>query len=80
MNEEVINDLKQFISATVSQQFAVSADDIKTDILKEVRNLDAKIDTISSAIAEALDTNNEVVEAQLKYHESRFTKLESTTA
>ena len=80
MNEEVINDLKQFISTTISQQFAVSADDIKTDILKEVRNLDAKIDTISSAIAEALDTNNEVVEAQLKYHESRITKLESTTA
>ena len=80
MNEEVINDLKQFISATVSQQFAVSADDVKTDILKEVRNLDAKIDTISSAIAEVLDTNNEVVETQLKYHESRITKLESTTA
>lgn len=58
MNEEVINDLKQFISTTISQQFAVSADDIKTDILKEVRNLDAKIDTISSAIAEALYTNN----------------------
>lgn len=80
MNEEVINDLKQFISTTISQQFAVSADDIKTDILKEVRNLDAKIDTISSAIAEALYTNNEVVETQLKYHESRITKLESTTA
>jgi len=71
MNDDVITDLKQFIGATISQQ--------TSDLREDLQKLDTKLDEISSAVGESIDTANEVTEVQLKGHEARITKLEHKT-
>jgi cell division septum initiation protein DivIVA len=73
MNEDVINDLKQFIDVTVSQQISEVRDDIK----QLDKKLSAKIDDLSESVAEALTTSNEDVDGQLKDHETRIITLEA---
>lgn len=74
MNDDQIDDLKQFISATVSQ--ATSSMATKDD----VNRLEAKIDDLASSVAEALDNHSEATDHQLKDHDQRITKLEAKTA
>ena len=77
MDEDQLNDLKQFISATVSQATANMAtkDDIgKLDnrigrLEKKVDDFDLKIDTISETLNERLNE-----------HETKLTKLEQQAA
>lgn len=68
MNDEIIQDLKQFISVTVSQQISGLED-----------RLTNKIDDLSQSVADAMDRTNSVVDDQLKDHDRRITKLESKT-
>jgi hypothetical protein len=70
MDEDTLNDLKQFIAATVSQATANMA--TKDDILllsTQIQDLDLKVDTIAETLNEHLDD-----------HETRLTKLEQQPA
>lgn len=49
MNDEAIQDLKQFIAVTVSQQ----TNDIREDINKLDKKLSDKIDNLSESVAQA---------------------------
>jgi len=87
MNEDVINDLKQFIAVTVSQQTLDLREDIEGlhgDINKldqKIGSLDlklsTKIDNLADFVSEAMTTSNEEVDKQLKDHESRLSHLET---
>lgn len=88
MDKDVIADLKQFITATVSQQLALQTaelrEDIRKDIDKKIDTLDAKltrkIDDLSETVGDALHVSNEETDTQLKNHERRITRLEKRTA
>jgi len=87
MNEDVINDLKQFIAVTVSQQTLDLREDIEglhDDINKldqKIGSLDlklsTKIDNLADFVSEAMSASNEEVDKQLKDHESRISHLET---
>jgi hypothetical protein len=89
-NEELLDDLKQFIEATVSQQMAgfATKDDLanfatKDDIngLKsDIKALDEKLDTVQDAIAETLTHALEPIDASLHDHEQRLGRLEHRSA
>ena len=92
-DEEVIADLKQFISATVSQHTTPIRDDVATlkqdvtelkhdvaELKHDVKRIDKKVDDLSSYVADALDASNEVMQQQLDAHEKRITHLEQKTA
>lgn len=68
MTEEIVTDLKQFITATVSQQ--------TTELGQRIDNLEHKVDSLTGFVIEAIDTSNEETGKQLKNHERRITKLE----
>jgi hypothetical protein len=70
MNDDAIQDLKQFIAATVSQQTSGLATKL------DVERLESKMDDLSSAVAEALDTSSDAAQSQISDHESRISKLE----
>jgi uncharacterized coiled-coil protein SlyX len=76
MNDDTIQDLKQFIAATVSQQTS----DIRTEIKQLDEKLSNKIDDLSNSVGEALDKSNEAAELQLNDHEQRIIKLEQKIA
>ncbi|MGH7195444.1 MAG: hypothetical protein ACREGA_01560 [Candidatus Saccharimonadales bacterium] len=76
MDEDTIADLKQFITATISQQ-TVQLDE-KIDALDQ--KLSAKIDDLSASVGQAIDDSNEANDNQLKDHETRITKLEQTAS
>ena len=80
MNDDTISDLKQFISATVSQEVT----DLRSDLRSDIKNLDdklsLKIDDLSASVAEAIETANEFSETQLKNHEKRIVRLEHKAA
>lgn len=86
MDDEIINDLKQFITASLSQHFSDVArksdlDDVarKSDIEQSEKRLEKKIDDLSTHVAEALDTSNDAVQSQLSDHEQRIGKLEQAS-
>lgn len=72
MNEDVIEDFKQFITATVSQQIA----DVRTDIERLDNKLSNKIDDLSDSVAEAIQASNDSTDTQFNDHDQRITKLE----
>lgn len=74
MNDDVIQDLKQFIAATVAQQVS----DVRADIKNLDEKLNSRIDNLEQNIADAMDTNNDETFTQLKDHEKRITLLEQT--
>ncbi|MEC3979629.1 hypothetical protein QMK34_30680 [Amycolatopsis sp. H20-H5] len=85
-NEELFTDLKQFITATVSQQTAglATKDDIanmttKDDIdglRAEIKVLDEKVDIIQAAIADTFTYTAGTTDTTLQDHEHRLRKLE----
>lgn len=91
MNDDTIQDLKQFIVATISHQTSdlATKDDIRATkddmkaIKDDIKNLDdklsKKIDDLSSSVAESLEVTHEVIEVELKSHDQRITKLEQKT-
>ena len=72
MDENVIQDLKQFIAATVSQQ--------TSEIVVRLDKVEQKIDDLSHSVAEAIENTNESTDTQLKDHEHRITRLEHKAA
>jgi uncharacterized protein (UPF0335 family) len=68
MNDDIIQDLKQFISATISQQ--------TSDIIDRIDKVENKVDDLSDSVAEALENTNEATDAQLKDFENRIYSLE----
>lgn len=76
MDEAVLTDLKQFITAIVSQQ--TSQLNQKFDALEH--RLDKKIDDLSASVADALHRSNEAIELWRKDHEQRITYLERKTS
>lgn len=86
MNDEIIDDLKQFIAATISQQTARLEDRIDGidqrlgGIDQRIDRIESKIDDLSVSVAEAIDGVNDTTDKQLKDHERRILKLEHGAA
>jgi hypothetical protein len=96
MNEELIADLKQLITATISQQLSgvVTKEDLaematKDDLAAlraematkdDIARLERKLDEVQGHIAEALDTSNNAVDAHLKHLDRRLGTLEQAAA
>lgn len=81
MKEDVIDDLKQFIATTVSQQLSGVA--TKDDIARlegRFDKLEQKVDDVQASIGDALATSNDAIDAQLQDHELRITSLEHKPA
>ena len=84
MTSDEIQDLKQFIEATVSQQLHMQTmelrGDIKKDILQEVGHhldeQDEKLDEILTVVGESLHHQD----VRLNDHDDRLRKLERTAA
>lgn len=88
MNDDTINDLKQFIAATVHQEVGGVVDGVEgklegkfSEIHLQLEKLDRKIDDkaeeILEAIADTLGSRVEIVEEDVKGLDTRVTKLES---
>lgn len=87
-NEELFQDLKQFITATVSQQMAhvATKDDIQ-DVRSDVEGLsrrltavESKLDQVQDAIADTLTQAAEATDATLQDHDKRLRRLEHRAA
>lgn len=95
MKDDQVDDLKQFISTTITQQISqVMSEQIEVILDEKLaeqtaqidekfsaldQKLTSKIDDLSAFVGEALDASNETNAIQLKDHESRITKLEQST-
>lgn len=81
MNDDAITDLKQFITATVSQQSTGLREDIVNTLRKDIKQLDdtlsSKIDDLSTSVTEALENHGDATETQLHDHEQRIRNLET---
>ena len=71
MNDDLVADLKQFISGEMRHY----TDDLRA----EISRVELKIDDLSAAVAEALDTSNEYQEVRVGKLEQRLTRLEQKT-
>lgn len=87
MNDEQIDDLKQFIATTVQQESVELRNEMKemsVELRTEMREmrdeLNQKIDDLSESVAVAIDTSNEETEKRLSDHEDRITKLKTKPA
>lgn len=76
MNDDIIQDLKQFIATTVSQQTS----DLREDMQKMESRLTNGITDLSVSIGETIEASHEPIESQLQNHEKRITKLEKQPA
>jgi hypothetical protein len=93
-NEQLFDDLKQFIYTTISQQMAnvATKDDIdridnRIDTIEakmatkdDIKHLDQKLKDIQEAIGETLDKVNDETDATLKDHDKRIRRLEHKLA
>ncbi|MCX6727569.1 MAG: hypothetical protein NTX11_02025 [Candidatus Saccharibacteria bacterium] len=80
MNDDTIQDLKQFIEGTVYQHTASIRNELKIEINRLDVKLSSKIDDLSDAVADALENSNAETDKQLRNHEVRITKLEGSAA
>ena len=89
MNDDAIQDLKQFIAATVHQEISGVKDDISTmksdlssvkqdidEIKTDLNKLTHRVDDIDAKLDTVIEASGE----QIDDHEKRITKLESNTA
>ncbi|HUA13096.1 MAG TPA: hypothetical protein VL989_01180 [Candidatus Sulfotelmatobacter sp.] len=72
MDRKLVDELKRFIALAVSEQTS----DLRLDLRNLEDRIDAKIDNLSSYIADALDRMNDSFDRQFKNHEKRIVKLE----
>ena len=72
MNDDKLEDLKQFIDKTIS----LNVSDVRSDIKNLDDKLSAKIDDLSASVASALDSTNEAIDTGLKEHQQRIKALE----
>ncbi len=83
MNGHIIQDLKQFIAAAVSQETSIITEDISrldTKIDKLDKKLDDKTNVILGAVGDTTSPRFEAVEAEVVELDTRVTKLESATS
>jgi tetrahydromethanopterin S-methyltransferase subunit G len=93
MNDDTIQDLKQFIAATVHQEVSTVNErldrvderldkvDVRLDkVDQRLDKVEVKIDDIAGAVAEAIENTNEVTDVQLKDHGKRIARLEQKVA
>ncbi|MFZ1324242.1 MAG: hypothetical protein WAQ57_03745 [Candidatus Saccharimonadales bacterium] len=76
MNDDVINDLKQFITATVSQseeRITNELDNRITRVESQISRLEQKVDDGFATIGDVISGTND----QLADHEIRLSKLET---
>jgi hypothetical protein len=79
MNDDAIEDLKQFITATVHGETA----DIRTDLAGLRRDMDRGLTQVTAAIADLslkVDTIADAHASDLHDHEQRITALEHPAA
>lgn len=91
MDSDTLQDLKQFISVTISQQLALQTkelrQELRTDLredlaklevnlLQEIRDVDTKLDTILNVVGGDIAKQ----QRQLTNHERRISRLERKTA
>lgn len=69
-NEELLDDLKQFIAATVSQKTAGLA--TKDDLRKLEQRLDDKLDQVQTVVADALTSINDTHDATHRDYDERL--------
>ena len=86
MNDEVVEDLKQFIAATVSQHVSEvvgrldKVDGRLDKVDGRLDRVERKIDDLSGYVAEALESSNEATDMQFKDHDKYMTRLEQKAA
>ena len=79
MDEAIIDDFKQFMTATITQQTShlVSKDDIANMATKDdIARLERKINEIQLAVQHSAIDYTSVVDDQAQDHELRIKKLE----
>jgi len=92
-NEQLLDDLKQFIDATVSQhtaELAMRIDGVEQRIggldrringlEQRIDILDQKIDQVQDAIADTFTQGAEATSTTLREHDARLSRLERRTA
>lgn len=82
MNEEIINDFKQFITATITQQTShlTTKDDIANMATKDdIARLEQKIDDLGSSVQHSAINYTSAVDDQVQDHEQRIKRLEQKT-
>jgi hypothetical protein len=82
-NEEMIQDLKQFIAATVSQseeRISGNLKSVKTELEERISDLESKVDTIHDAVADTFSQTHEATDATIQDHEQRLRRLEQRAA
>lgn len=87
MNDDVISDLKQFISAAVSQQTTevrhdierldIKIDKVEKNLEVKINKVEKKIDDLAEFVSESFDAINEDTDKILSNHEMRIKKLET---
>jgi hypothetical protein len=77
-NEELFQDLKQFIDSRLAQELAGVA--TKEDLKASEERISEKLDHIQDAIAETLTHATETLDASVQDHERRIVKLEQRVA
>lgn len=86
MNDDIITDLKQFISATVRQEGSSFKSELRDfrdefkDFKKEIRGEMKLVNTNLNDIDAKLDTVIEAIGDQFEDHDQRITKLEAKAA
>jgi len=94
MNDDQIDDLKQYLAVTISQATADMATKsdlavmatksdlavLKSDLVALQTHVDSRFDEILDSIAESLSVANDSVDEQLSAHDLRITKLEQRAA
>lgn len=79
MDDNSVQDLKQFIQSALASQSAQIDERLKM-IDERFDKVEGKIDDLSSSVAEAIDKSNESTDATLNDHKQRITKLEQKAA
>lgn len=80
MDEDTLIDLKQFITATISQQLASQNQELDVKFNNLENKLSKKIDSLSDQVAQSLDQSNDTTDEQLRNHDTRITLLEQKAA
>jgi hypothetical protein len=83
MNDDQINELKQFITDAISTQVAGVRDDIRNldgRLTKRIDGLEFKLEDIQDAVGDAIMLATDTLDGQLQDHEHRLTALERQAA
>ncbi|HEV2639391.1 MAG TPA: hypothetical protein VGX23_29910 [Actinocrinis sp.] len=80
-NEELFNDLKQFIDAKLSQERA-HTDEQLGKVQDDIKRLDTKIDQVQDGIGDTLVKLTKALDVtkEVRDHERRLTRLEHRVA